>query len=118
MNLDMQNLEDRFLDGLKEVSLPSTLNVIYQEGILGNHILFSREDVRRFENPRLDSRTLKPRKDLISAEEVLYQLMITASFDGMKSLVNKCDFATRKEVFVLYRRFIYLWSDHLKKSLH
>lgn len=111
--------EERFYEGLKEVRLPMAFDLIYQEGIRGNHILFRKEDLKSFERTlAIDSRCLKVDRDEQNVEELFYRVLMAVSFSEMYAIVNSCEMKIRHKMYLLYLRFIKLWSDHLKKSLN
>lgn len=118
VSLSALRFEESFLQGLENVSLPATFNVIYQEGIRGNHILFNEEDIARFSDRRLGSRTLENDRNAEQVEEIFYSILMSSSYSEMQEIISKQEFIMKRKIFQLYLRFVSQWSEYLKKSLN
>ncbi len=118
MILALSEIEDQFLSSSPCGNLPPTWQVIYQEAIRGNHILFSKGDLAAF-NENSDLTNLERDLDVASqVSELAYQVLTAPSFPAMTEIIDRGSFEIRHGLFKLYQRYIALWTSHLKISLH
>jgi hypothetical protein len=118
MILALSVIEEQFLSSNPTLGLPPTWQVIYQEGIRGNHILFSKDDVSSFrENSDLVDFSDESEISEVVADAA-YEVMTAASFPAMTEIIDQCDAEVRRGLFRIYQRCVLLWSQHLKISLH
>jgi hypothetical protein len=118
MILALSVIEEQFLSSNPSLGLPPTWQVIYQEGIRGNHILFSKNDVSSFrENSDLLDLS-QATENCEAIAEAAYEVMTAASFPAMTEIIDKCELEIRHGLFRVYQRCIRLWSQHLKISMH
>jgi len=118
MNYALQNLEERFLKSNPASELPPTWQVIYQEGIRGNHILFSPADLERFALIPANHLDFKDSADSLDTEEAAFRVMTAASYEEMSETIAAEEFEVRMQIFHIYQRLISVWSTYLKTNLH
>lgn len=117
MIASLVHFEDRFLSNFSGIHLPPTWNVIYQEGIRANHVLFNENDLPRFEaESKEDYSCLKSNSN--DFEDIAIQLMTSPSLTSMQEVIAQCDYPTRRSLFLFYKRLIAFWTITLKKNLH
>jgi len=101
-----------------EVNLPPLWQVIYQEAIRGHHILFQRADVERFEaaegvsEPWLDSAFTE------ELEGLVVDLAGSADLQEMVHIIDDLPEATRRNLYYMYRRVLWMWRCYVKDQLN
>ena len=115
MILALSIIEEQFLSSNPSLGLPPAWQVIYQEGIRGNHILFSKDDVQAFRDSAVLNDSIEESDALA---DVAYEVMTAASFSAMTEIIDRCALGVRLSLFRIYQRCISLWSQHLKVSMH
>ena len=118
MNFALQNLETRFLNSNPAAQLPPTWQVIYQEAIRGNHILFSPEDLRKFDVISVRSIDQLDSEEALKIEEAAFRVMTASNYEEMSETIAGADFEIRLQIFQVYKRLISVWSSYLKTNLH
>jgi hypothetical protein len=110
--------EDQFLSSSPEAALPPTWQVIYNEGIRGNHILFSKDDVTRFRGES-DLTDQVPELDIGEpVSDAAFEVFTASGFPEMAEIIDRCDLEVRRGLFRIYQRCITMWTHHLKTTLH
>ncbi|MEZ4742838.1 MAG: hypothetical protein R3B45_10390 [Bdellovibrionota bacterium] len=117
MIASLQNLEKKLLNSSKLVQLPPTWQVIYEEAIRGNHILFSRIDSQVFKEESFQCWNLSS-SELSKIEEIIFKVLSASTFSEMVEIISAHESRVRYSLFLVYQRIISLWSQYLKKSLH
>lgn len=101
-----------------ETNLPPLWQVIYQEAVRGNHLLFKRSDVENFDNQLTftDHGT-----DLHIPEEVEYLVLNILSCPDLQSMVRLIDRQSdriRRTLYELYRRVLWMWRHYVRGQLN
>jgi hypothetical protein len=118
MNFALQDLEKRFLSSNIAAELPPTWQVIYQEGIRGNHILFAENDVQIFQNQMANLIEEGADKEEDKVVDSAYQVMTAASFESMYEVISSVSIEIRMQLFFVYQRLLLVWAQYLKLNLH
>jgi len=102
----------------EEPFLPQLWQVIYQEAMRANHILFAKKDVRRFELE--DRMTLNPTPDdeLDILSGLMMKLLTLADLGSLRQFISGLPYQRRKGVYLVYRRFLESWRLFHKNSLN
>ncbi len=98
--------------------LPQHLEVIFHEGVRGNHLLFSEEDAS--ESHMASTLALEARHSdhCKRVEEVGVQLFTQSDLSNMRNLIRELATDDRKRLFRIYQRMIASWQSHIKSSLN
>ena len=98
------------------VRLPPLWLLIYQEAIRGNHLLFSRVDVARFEQ---EGDALELSDGLAERiEDVIMRLVTCADLADMAKVIDSLPGHERLELFRYYKRFMLVARDYIKAQLN
>jgi len=105
---------------LNQSTLPPLWQIIYNEGILGNHILFNDNDVRIFDNsPQLfDTSITESESQLEAFQSVIVAIVTRTNLSEMNKTIETLSSDLKKSVYIYYRRMLYAWRDHLKLTLN
>lgn len=102
------------------MDLPPLWQVIYQEAMRGHHLLFKRPDAERY-----DSALSRESSDLWASEamsdelEVIVLKIIGCSeLKDMVKVVDGLAEETRKNLYVFYRRVLWMWRNYVKERLN
>jgi hypothetical protein len=101
-----------------ELDLPPLWEVLYQEAVRGNHMLFRKSDVELFE---LESEDMDFLNDQLLSEELeLGALKVIACPDlqGMITVIDAMPYAARRNLYFMYRRVLWMWKNYAKGKLH
>ncbi len=97
--------------------LPPLWQVIYSEGIRGNHLLFDKLEVEAFDRTRQLTLTHRMTADGDTTpsethlEDVVLQLTCCADLSSMIKVVSAQNFETKANLFQLYLRTLDLWKN-------
>ena len=109
--------ESLISESYPNIAMPPLWQVIYQEGIRRNHILFSPKDVARFE-----AMTAWEIKDLLNEnshiEDIVLNLMEATDLSGMIDVIDRQSFEVRHQLYTLYKYGLTLASHQLRASLN
>jgi hypothetical protein len=99
--------------------LPPLWQIIYNEGIHANHILFDRSDLLLFETSLAKNHLamLSPEEAKL-LEETFLDLISCHSVGLMRQTISGLDSESRVKIFQLYKHLLQYWTDFLKKSLN
>ena len=97
--------------------LPPIWDVLYYEGIRGNHILFSQSDVKMFEASGKHQGSKETMWSPATLSDVVYDLLSQGSVSDMKIFISLQPKSIRAAVYRLYSRWLEAWGLELKKSL-
>lgn len=118
MNFALQDLEKRFLSSNIAAELPPTWQVIYNEGIRGNHILFAENDIQLFQNQVTDLSDEANQPAESEVVDIAFRVMVASSFEEMYEVISSASLEIRMQLFVVYQRLLIVWSEYLKVNLH
>ncbi len=110
---------DRFYEEKVGAQLPPVWQIIYNEGIRSNHILFDQEDIERFESEELVYQSGELSKsDRKLLEDVIVKVAQADSLAQMRGLIAQLEFYSRAKIFNFYKHLLDIWSYWLKRSLN
>ena len=96
--------------------LPSHWNLIYQEGVRSNHLLFTAEDLSHFETHASDLT-----KNLIEADAALEpaidKLWLAQDIRSMQSIISDQPQSIKFVIFRYYQNLLRDWREYLKRVL-
>jgi hypothetical protein len=89
--------------------LPLFWEVVYQEGLRGNHIPFLGTDPKDFAHGPVSA-------DLTAAAEIVYQLLSRTTFSELQRSVARLDIQQKRDVFAVYKHLLRAWNNqHLSQ---
>lgn len=102
------------------MDLPPLWQVIYQEAMRGHHLLFKRHDAERYDaDLRRESAELWASEAMSDELEVIVLKVIGCSeLKDMVHLVDGLAEETRKNLYVFYRRVLWMWRNYVKERLN
>ncbi len=109
--------ENFFEQNYPESPLPKLWQIIYQEAIRGNHILFEQNDVERFSTATLSEQEC-PKSFETSIEEIICSILYSNNLTQMKAIICSCPFAVRRTIFGVYNWAIKHAGSELKQYLN
>jgi len=95
--------------------LPLLWQILFQEGVRKNHILFSKEEVESFDFSSKEMITEDEKEILESAAS---QLLQAPDFRTMKNTIAECSPRIKRNLFVIYQSFLESWGNFMKNSLN
>ncbi len=115
MSLALENLMEQNYPGM---NLPPLWQVIYQESMRGNHLLFQKNDVERYDQATSDHEAWLT-EDLASNMEVVALKIIACSeLAHMVKIIDSLEDKTRFNLYVMYRRVIWMWRNYIKNKMN
>jgi len=99
-------------------ALPPLWEVVYQEGIRGNHFIFGQEDLRAFEDALCGSADIGQGFGTRGIEEMVIPILKSASLQDVRKILLSMSFEQKLDLYVLYRRALEFWAFHLKTVLN
>lgn len=106
---------DSYFSNDQAPELPLLWQVLYQESMRSNHLLFSKEEVESFDfsaHERID----ESEKQLL--ENTASQLLRASDLGSMKRTLAECTPRMKRNLFVIYQSFLASWGKFLKESLN
>jgi hypothetical protein len=89
--------------------LPHFWEVVYQEGLRGNHIPFLGADPREYGHGPVST-------DLTAAAEIVYQLLSRSTVSELQRCIALLDIQQKRDVFAVYKHLLRAWNtQHLSQ---
>lgn len=85
-------------------------SMLYNEGIRGNHILFSKNDLKTFKEEKLDQNELKKLSESEKFEDTMYQILCCPDYRSMTKVIDSQEKQAKHLIYTFYMRTL----DHLK----
>ena len=121
MNSAEKILENIILESNRIPWLPPLWELLFQEGMRGNHLVFNKLDANEFKAEIENLGHIDLQKELLSneeLEEVTLRLLCCSDLNAMVDVVEKQSQKTRKHLFVLYLRILEILKQKYKKGLN
>lgn len=101
-----------------DLNLPPLWQVIYQEAIRGNHLLFDKKEVETFEAERVYFS--KNWDDLVNEEieELITHLAGCSDLREMMDIIDSHGLEIRKTLYFLYVELLVIWKRNLRAQLN
>jgi hypothetical protein len=99
-------------------ALPPLWEVVYQEGIRGNHFLFAQNDLRAFEDALCGQAIIGEGFGTRGVEELVIPILESANLQEIRKILSTLTFEQKLDLFVLYKRALEFWGFHLKTVLN
>ncbi len=101
-----------------EMNIPPLWQVLYQEAVRGNHLLFDKKEVERFEEERVSFKPVWD--DLINEEieEIATHLAGCSDLREMMDIIDSLTLKTRKTLYFLYVELLVIWKHALRSQLN
>jgi hypothetical protein len=103
---------------MQDSRLPPLWQVIYNEGIRGNHILFQRQDVLFFESQPLQLAEFEDSLQTDAMQRIVVQLIACPDLSSMADIIDSLSQDIKQSVYTVYKRMISTWGSHLKLVLN
>jgi len=100
------------------VRLPPLWQVLYQEAVRGNHMLFRRTDVERYDATLINPDMWADAEIGEDFETLVLRLVGCADLQSMIRVVDSLVDDRRRELYFMYRRIIWVWCNHIKNQLN
>jgi hypothetical protein len=98
--------------------LPPLWQVIYQEGMRDNHLLFAKKDLIKFQSEaRFADYEISP-KQLEDVQVISMKLAECADLNSMISIIDEQGPEMRLKLYVLYIRLLKILQGFIKSKLH
>ena len=100
------------------MNIPPLWQVIFQEAIRGNHLLFDKKECEQFEIERMTFSASWD--DLIDEEieEIITHLAGCADLREMMDIIDGHSLETRKTLYFLYVELLVIWKQALRSQLN
>lgn len=119
VNVMADNLtENLFEHYYPDLSIPKLWQIIYQEGVIGNHILFADEDITEFKKESFSTERIQKIKEYPMIEDIVFSLLSANCLSQMKTIITACAFEMRCYLFFLYLWFLKTVNFEVKASLN
>jgi hypothetical protein len=112
--------EGMIQDSLSNSKLPPLWQLIYNEGILGNHLLFKNSDVVLFDEqePAYDGSSLEEEKTMEAFQKTIVSIISKSDLADMSQIIESLSEELKVAVYVYYKRMLKAWGAYLRISLH
>ena len=110
--------ESLIQDQFTHAELPPLWQVLYNEGIRGNHLLFQKADVAAFEADSTSIPALESESESVALQHIMVQLLACSELSTMANLIDSLSQDIKKGVYILYRQMLQSWTAHLRVSLN
>lgn len=101
-----------------DMNIPPLWQVIYQEAIRGNHLLFDKAECEIFENERLSFRMSWNELVNEEIEDIITHLAGCADLREMMDIIDGQSLENRKTLYFLYIELLVIWKHYLKDQLN
>ena len=100
------------------LNLPPLWQVIYQEAVRGHHLLFRKVDIDRFDRAinGIDVWINETLSD--SLEEVAVTIVACNELQDMINIIDALAEAERRNLYIFYRRILWMWQNYAKNQLN
>lgn len=107
-------------DQLNQSKLPPLWQLIYNEGIRGNHILFKKGDIGKFDEQEAsyDGSSLEESNAMDHFQKTIVAIVSKPELSGMSAVIESLSDDFKIAVFIYYKRMLKAWGAYLKISLH
>lgn len=106
---------DSYFANNQAPELPLLWQVLFQEGVRANHLLFSKEEVESFDYSSNEIISDEEKEDL---ENAASDLLRAPDLSTMKRTLATCSPNMKRNLFLIYQSFLYSWGKFLKNSLN
>lgn len=113
--IPMDLMKENFHD---DHSLPPLWQVIYQEAIRANHIIFEKQDVECFESDRSHEPICEHKIDFQDLSNIMISLFSSPDLGEITKKISSLPYRRKKQVYKIYRRFIESFRYQYKQSLN
>lgn len=110
-------IQSNYADNLG-VNLPPLWQVIYQEAIRGHHLLFRPSDVQRFERDAENNDAVIDTEFTEELELVALKLVECADLQAMVNVIDAMADSSRRSLYFMYRRVLWMWRNYVKEQLN
>ncbi len=100
--------------------LPPLWQLIYNEGIRGNHLLFKAVDANKFDDqePDYDGAELEDESKMERFQKIIVSIISKSDLADMSQIIESLSDDFKIAVYVYYKRMLKAWGAYLKLSLH
>lgn len=100
------------------VGLPPLWEVIYQEAIRGHHLLFRKDEVEKFDSELCGTDAGFDQAFSDEIEGIVVAVVEAADLQGMIDVIDSLREETRKNLYFMYRRVLWMWRNYVKEQLN
>ncbi len=99
---------------VEQLGMPLLWQLIYQEAMRGNHLLFDREDLLRFESEASPILSADDQK----TSDFVYSIFENHDLTSIQTQISQLSFGQKRRVHQVYRRFLDRWRFQLKQGMN
>ena len=100
------------------LALPPLWQVIYQEAIRGHHLLFRRCDTERYETAATEAELWQDQAVTDELEAIAVDIVACPDLQSMVDLIDSLEDHTRRNLYLMYRRVLWMWRNYVKDQLN
>lgn len=102
------------------LDLPPLWQVIYQEAMRGHHLLFNRQDAERYETELMHESAEMWASEAMTdeLEMIVLKIIGCAELKDMVKVIDGLGEETRQNLYVFYRRVLWMWRNYVKERLN
>lgn len=99
--------------------LPPFWQVIYNEGIRANHIIFDEGEINWIESELMAGKHPELPLDVTEAlETAASEIYLSNDLGAIRSIVATLNLEQKKYLYLLYRRALSAWSTYIRNNLN
>ena len=103
---------------METATLPLVLEIIFREGVRGNHILFDHDDVDNYSQLGCDQNSAPLALPQWSLEEIGMRLLSQPDLSGMRRMIGELAKPQRQQLYRVYCGLLSSWQSHVKTQLN
>lgn len=101
-----------------DMNIPPLWQVLYQEAIRGNHLLFDKSECEQFEAERTGFRFSWEELVDEEIEEIVSHLAGCADLREMMDIIDAQSLEIRKTLYFLYIELLVIWKHYLRSQMN
>lgn len=101
-----------------DFKIPPLWQVLYQEAIRGNHLIFDKKECEAFEAERTGYKFSWEEMMTEEIEDIISHLASCADLREMMDIIDSHDRDVRKILYFLYIELLVIWKHYLKSQMN
>ncbi len=97
---------------------PPIWQVIFQEGMRANHILFDPKDIKIFDTESAKEIKTPKKPEQTKIMDAALEILKASELNSMRSSISELNLSQRRTLYHLYRKRLSSWQSDMKSWLH
>ena len=97
---------------------PPIWQVIFQEGMRANHILFDPNDIKIFDTESAKEIKTPEKPEQKKIMDAALEILKASELNSMRSSISELNLSQRRTLYHLYRKRLSSWQSDMKSWLH